>query len=54
MLTEILCYKIKLYWNIKMHNSDTCDTHSALCVNGLIKSRRMESKLLVLKVAEET
>ena len=62
MLTEILCFKKKLYWNIKIHNSDICFIYiyiyiyiyTALCIYGVIKSLRMESKELVLSISEES
>ena len=30
MPTEILWYKIKLYWDVEIHDNDICYMHSAL------------------------
>jgi len=44
VLTEILWYKVKLHWNVKMHNTETCELQSPHVIHGVIKSRRMESR----------
>jgi hypothetical protein len=54
VLTEIICYKEKMYWNIEMHNSEVCELHPARIIHEVIKSYRMESKGLVMSMVEET